>query len=145
MVSTRIANRRHTIRDEQTERLSAPYGAHPLGHIVFSDGRLLVALCKGDKDVSADGDRGFSSYGGRYTFDGNVLDCEVDMASDPRRIGMHQVRSVVMLDENQFLLRPPARLYGSKLERRELLWERVWRPDDASSARSTPNNSAKDA
>jgi len=117
--------------DEQTDRLSAPYGAHPLGHMVFSKGRMLVALCKGDAEVGPDGDRGFSSYGGRYVFDGTTLQCDVDMASDRRRIGSHLVRGLVMLDENEFLLRPPARHYGSKLERRELVWDRVWRPVDA--------------
>lgn len=114
--------------DERTDRLSAPYGAHPLGHVVFSRGRMLIALCEGDVEPGPGGDHGFSSYGGPYTFDGTTLDCEVEMASDPGRIGMRLVRGVVLLDEDQFILRPPVRLYGSKLERRELVWERAWRP-----------------
>jgi hypothetical protein len=116
--------------NESTERLSTPYGAHPMGHIVFSRGRMLVALCKGDPNVGPDGDRSFSSHGGRYSFDGLILECEVDVASDRRRIGTRRVRDVVMMTENEMLWRPPSRLYGTKLERRELVWERVWQPGE---------------
>jgi hypothetical protein len=27
-------------------------------------------------------------------------------------------------------LRPPVRLYGGSLQQREVIWERVWRPQD---------------
>ncbi|WP_353621343.1 lipocalin-like domain-containing protein [Variovorax saccharolyticus] len=111
-----------------TERLSMPYGSHPVGQIAFSRGRMLVALCNGDNDLGPDA-RSFNSYGGPYTFDGETLDCAVDVASDPQRVGSRQVRGVVMLSEDKLLLRPPAGLYGRKLERRELIWERVWRPE----------------
>jgi hypothetical protein len=97
---------------------------------MFSQGRMLTALCNGDAAVGTHGDNGFSSYGGRYSFDGAKLECVVDMASDPKRVGLHQVREVVMLGEDELLLRPPPRLYGTKLEKRELVWKRVWHPDD---------------
>jgi hypothetical protein len=115
-------------KDEGSDRLSAPYGAHPMGQIMFSKGRMLAALCNGDAVVSPGSDRGFSSYGGPYTFDGTTLVTQVDVASDPSRIGGQQVRTVVMVGE-QMLLRPPARSYGgSGLQQRELVWERAWRP-----------------
>jgi hypothetical protein len=123
--------------NEVTKRLSAPYGGHPMGTIVVSHGRMLASLCKGDADVGPDGERGFSSYGGPYTFDGTTLETIVDVASDTKRIGSSQVRTVVLLGEGQILLRPPTRLYGSTLERRELIWERVWRPGDEASAQES--------
>jgi hypothetical protein len=113
---------------DEHNRLSAPYGTNPLGHIAFSGGRMLAALCNGDPDAGLTGDRNYSSYGGPYTFDGATLETVVDVASDFARIGSRQVRSVVMMGE-QMLLRPPQRLYGGSLQQRELVWERVWRPD----------------
>lgn len=118
---------------DEHDRLSAPYGAHPLGHIVFSNGRMLAVLCNGDADVGPSGYRSFSSYGGLYTFDGTTLETVVDVASDPERIGGRQVRGVVMIGE-QMLLRPPPRLYAGTLQRRELVWEQVWRPSEAAPA-----------
>lgn len=114
--------------DENGNSLSPPYGAHPFGQIMFGNGRMLAALCNGDTDLGPGGNRGFSSYGGPYTFDGTTLETSVDVASDPTRIGGRQVRGVVMMGE-QMLLRPPSRLYATgTTQRRELLWERVWRP-----------------
>ena len=113
--------------DEHGNSLAAPYGAHPLGQIAFSNGRMLAALCNGDADIGPNHKRAFSSYGGPYSFDGGTLTVVVDVASDPRRIGGRQTREVVVTGE-RMLLRPPLRLYGDILQRRELLWERVWRP-----------------
>jgi hypothetical protein len=114
--------------DEDDQPLDAPYGAHPMGQIMFSGGRMLAALCKGDADAGPGG-RGFSSYGGPYTFDGTTLETSVDVASDPTRIGGHQVRSVVMAGK-QMILRPPMRHYSGPgtRQRREVVWERVWQP-----------------
>jgi hypothetical protein len=107
--------------------LPPPYGAQPLGQIAFGHGRMLAALCKGDVEPSARGPRACSSYGGTYTLVDGTLEVLVDMASDPGRIGGKQVREVELTGE-RMLLRPPQRLYAGALERRELLWERVWRP-----------------
>lgn len=109
---------------ERTGRLSAPYGANPQGIMEFCNGRMLVALCSGDAHVCSDQGREFISYGGRYRFDGNTLSMDVDVASDPARIGSHRVRNIVMIGD-QLILRPPPRLYGAALQRRELVWERV--------------------
>ncbi|WP_353506229.1 lipocalin-like domain-containing protein [Variovorax brevis] len=113
--------------DEGNERLSAPYGANPIGMITFANGRMLAALCNGDSQLRSGCSRNYSSYGGTYTFDGRTLNTLVDIASDPSRVGGVQTRGVVMLGV-QMLLRPPIRLYGDVVQRRELVWERVWRP-----------------
>lgn len=108
-----------------SDRLSAPYGANPMGTLVFSKGRVVTVVCNGEAEAAPG--RNFSSYGGPYTFDGKMLVTHVDVASDPTRIGGRQEREVVMMGE-QMLLRPPERRYGESVERRELVWERVWRP-----------------
>ncbi len=71
--------------------------------------------------------RGYTSYGGFYTFDGTTLDTTVDVASDPARVGGHQLRTVEMRG-SRMILHPPARLYGGTKQRRELVWERAWQP-----------------
>jgi hypothetical protein len=115
--------------DEQGNALSAPYGAVPMGQLSFTNGRMLAALCNGDAETGA-GQRTYSSYGGSYTFDGSTLETLVDVASDASRIGSRQRREVIPMGE-QMLLRPPTRGYGGQVERRELLWERVWRPTES--------------
>ena len=117
--------------DEAGNSLPAPYGKHPVGHIVFTaEGRMLAALCNGDDDPVPGADRGYSSYGGFYTLDGITLTVAVDMASDTRRIGGHQVREATF-DGGRLRLRPPMRAYGGVMQQRELLWERVWQPADS--------------
>ena len=113
--------------DEQSQRWGAPYGANLIGVITFSGGRMLTALCNGDTALGEDRDRNYSSYGGPYTFDGNTLQVVLDIASDASRIGSVQVLGVVMMGE-ELLLRPTPRVYGDSAQRRELVWERVWRP-----------------
>ena len=116
--------------DEQGNRLPMPYGAHPIGQIAFSNGRTLAAVCNGDGDVGAGNKRAFSSYGGPYDFDGTTLTTHVDIASDPTRIGGKQTRGVIMIGEDRMVLHPPTRPYGGVVQRRELVWERIWRPGD---------------
>ena len=124
--------------DERGNRLSAPYGEHPQGQIAFSNGRMLAALCNGDSDAGTNGSRAYSSYGGNYSFDGTTLTVVVDIASDQTRIGGKQTRGAVITD-GKLVLHPPTRLYDGVMQRRELVWQRIWRPDDDSeTARAVP-------
>ncbi len=127
--------------DENGKPLEAPYGAFPMGQIMIGNGRMLASLCKGDADAGANGHRGFSSYGGPYTFDGTTLDTSVDVASDPTRVGGHQVRTVEMKGE-QMILHPPTRMYSGTRQRRELVWERVWQPSADSRPKAAASASA---
>ncbi len=113
--------------EDSTQTWSTPYGANQIGQITFAKGRMLAVLCNGDPEAALIGQRAYSSYGGLYTFDGETLETLVDLASDPARIGSRQVRGVEMKGE-EMLLRPPQRLYGGSMQRREIVWERVWRP-----------------
>jgi Lipocalin-like domain len=111
--------------DAQGKELAPPYGRLPFGQIMFRGGRMLAALCNGDADAAQ---RGFSSYGGAYTFDGKTLVTQVDVASDPQRIGGEQRRGVRLVDHATMILLPPTREYAGSVQLRELLWQRVWRP-----------------
>jgi hypothetical protein len=113
--------------DEQG-RVSRPYGSHPMGQIAIANGRMLAVLCNGDAESELQGERSYSSYGGTCSFDGSTLDTLVDVASDPTRIGSRQLRAVEMTGPDRMVLRPPQRLYGASMQRRELVWERIWRP-----------------
>ncbi|WP_183292739.1 lipocalin-like domain-containing protein [Cupriavidus alkaliphilus] len=115
--------------DEHDRQLASPYGTNPIGHIAFVNGRMLAALCNGDASATGNETRGYSSYGGPYSFDGETLVVDVDMASDLSRIGGRQIRGVRVIADNRIVLLPPARNYGNSPQRRELLWERVWQPD----------------
>lgn len=116
--------------DERGNELAPPYGRVPFGEMLFLGGRMLAAVCKDDPELMPGDSRGFSSYGGRYTFDGKTLVTHVDMSSDPQRIGGDQRRSMDVLDEQTILMHPPQRAYEGSIERRELLWQRVWRPGE---------------
>ncbi|MFM1987898.1 MAG: hypothetical protein RJA99_855 [Pseudomonadota bacterium] len=111
-------------QDADGRALRPPYGRHPMGTIVFSRGRMLAALCDGDAETADDGPRAYSSYGGTYRFDGRTLAVEVDIASDPSRIGGTQTRDVT-LDSDRMTLRPPLRPYGKAPEQRSLVWQRI--------------------
>jgi hypothetical protein len=110
--------------DEAGTSLSAPYGACPMGSIVFKNGRMIASLCNGDTDPGMSGKREYSSYGGSFSFDGQKLDVFVDIASEPNRIGGHQLREAIIEGE-RLILRPPLRAYGGSLQQRELVWRRV--------------------
>jgi hypothetical protein len=115
-------------QDESGNQLAAPYGTHPMGQLLFSNGRMLASLCNGDKALAEGIGRGFSSYGGTYTYDGTVLVTEVDVASEITRIGGRQVRDVLMAG-TRMILKPPLRGYGSgAMQQRTLVWECIWRP-----------------
>lgn len=110
--------------DEAGTPLSDPYGACPMGSIVFKNGRMIASLCNGDTDPGMSGKREYSSYGGSFSFDGQKLDVFVDIASEPNRIGGHQLREAIIEGE-RLILRPPLRAYGGSLQQRELVWRRV--------------------
>ena len=112
-------------RDRDGKLLPEPYGGEGLGRVMFNaDGRMMAVTCDGRPDLPADGERAYSSYIGRYTFDGERLVTRVDGASDPSRIGSDQVRGVHFEGE-RMVLSPPPRQTGAGEEYRELTWERL--------------------
>ncbi len=113
--------------DEQGNSIPSPYGTNPMGQLTFSQGRMLAALCNGDLGSPTGSPRTYSSYGGIYSFDGDTLETVVDVSSDAARIGSRQVRNVEK-DGARMVMHPPRRTYGNAVQRRELVWERIWQP-----------------
>ena len=111
-------------QDAEGHPLPPPYGTHPMGTITFARGRMLAALCNGDARLPAGSPRSYSSYGGTYRLDRDTLVVEVDIASDPSRIGGTQTRQVER-DGDTMVLKPPLRPYGKAPEQRRLVWRRI--------------------
>lgn len=114
--------------NESAGRLApVPYGTDPIGQLVLSRHRLLMSIWDAQLDGRQQREPLLSALGGQYVFDGLTLECEVAVASDPDLIGARRSRDVVLLGDDEMLWKPPTRVYGGKLERRELVWQRVWR------------------
>ncbi|HEX9462086.1 MAG TPA: lipocalin-like domain-containing protein [Alphaproteobacteria bacterium] len=113
-------------RNAAGEQMHAPYGPNPMGVVMFSaDRRMMAVLCDG-RAVLPEGEpqREYMSYCGNYTFDGTTLVTRVDASSDPSRVGGDQVRQV-RFDGDRLVLMPPPRPWRGQMQHRELFWERV--------------------
>src|ERR1700730_9988174 len=76
-----------TARDAAGAARPLPYGGKALGRLTLTtDGRMISVVCDGRAEVGGVR-RGYSSYCGNYTYDGERLVTRVDAASDPTRIG----------------------------------------------------------
>jgi hypothetical protein len=104
-----------------------PYGSNPIGQLSFSRDRMLLSVWHVAVDSALRTGAGLHSFGGPCTFDGSRLECDVVVATDPRLVGIRHGRAVVLLGDDEMLWQPPARIYGTQIERRELVWQRVWR------------------
>lgn len=113
--------------DQHGRPLPPPYGLEPLGMVQIQNGRMLAALCNGDASLASDQAREFVSYGGPCGFDGKRLSTDVELSARADWLGAPQVREAE-LEGDRLVLKPPLREYGGVLQQRELIWERVWRP-----------------
>jgi len=116
--------------DAQGRALPPPYGVMPLGMVQIQNGRMLAALCNADDLSGSDAAREYVSYGGPCQFDGERLITAVDLSARVDWLGGEQVREAE-LSGDRLVLRPPLREYGGVVQRRELIWERVWSPPPA--------------
>ena len=115
-----------TAVDGDGNPLPAPYsGDKAMGRVTFNDdGRMMAVLCDGRTDIPPDGTREYTSYCGNFTFDGRQLVTRVDATSDVDRMGTDQVRDV-HFEGDRMILRPPMKAYGTKVQQRELAWEKI--------------------
>ena len=104
----------------------APYGGEgAIGRVTLGeDGRMAAVLCDGRTDIPAGEAREYTSYCGRWTFDGKTLITRVDACSDPARMGTDQIRDVAF-ENDRMILRPPTRERDGKQEHRRLVWEKI--------------------
>lgn len=117
---------RTSSRSSTGEDLPPPFGGEKaMGRVVLDrEGRMMAVVVDGRTELPEGATRDYSSYCGRYTFDGKKLITRVDAASDPARLGTDQVRDV-RFEDGLMVLRPPARPYGTGEEHRELHWRRI--------------------
>jgi len=101
-----------------------PYGPQPMGLAMFhADGRMMAVLADSRPGVPP-GEGAYMSYTGRYQVEGDTLRTRVDGSVEPSRVGGEQVRTVSW--ENGMLrLAPPLRMWKGRMERHDLLWERL--------------------
>jgi hypothetical protein len=112
--------------DDAGKPMHAPYGAHPMGVVMFSaDGRMVAVLCDARAQLPlGEEEREYSSYCGHYTFDGTTLVTRVDAASDRSRLGSDQLRRV-RFEGDRLVLMPPPRLWRGVMQHREMFFERI--------------------
>jgi hypothetical protein len=108
------------------EPMAPPYGPQPMGVVVFSpDRRMIAVLCDSRADLPAgETEREYNSYCGACRFDGATLVTRVDACSDPARMGSDQVRRV-RFEGDRLVLMPPPRPWRGMTQHRELFWEKV--------------------
>ena len=111
--------------DAQGQSLPPPYGESPMGTVQIQGGRMLAVLCDGDARIDSDRPREYVSYGGPCEFNEAQLVTRVDLSARPDWLGGLQVRDA-SLEGDRLVLRPPLREYGGVLQKRELIWERIW-------------------
>ena len=112
--------------DDAGKAMHPPYGPQPMGIVVFSaDRRMIAVLCDSRAALPTDEpDREYTSYCGTYTFDGTTLVTRVDAASDSGRLGSDQVHKV-RFEGDRLVLTPPPRPWRGVMQHRELFWERI--------------------
>jgi hypothetical protein len=117
---------RATAATSDGEPLPGPFGGtHAMGRLVFdARGRMMGMVCDGREVMPAGQTRDHTFYSGNYTYDGRLLTTRVDVAIDKSRLGTEQVREV-SFDGPLMVLRPPLRQHLGRMEKHELVWERI--------------------
>lgn len=117
---------RTSSRSSDGKDLPPPFGGEKaMGRVVLTrEGRMMSVVVDGRTELPDGATREYSSYCGSYTFDGKQLITRVDAASDPARMGTDQVRDV-RFENDQMVLRPPPRPYGTGEECREIHWRKI--------------------
>jgi hypothetical protein len=113
-------------KDGADNLLPPPYGGAEAMALLSlrRDGRMISVLCDSRASIPSGEERDYTSYCGKYEFDGYTLTTRVDACSDPARFGTDQVRQVRM-DGNLLVLQPPPREKNGKTEHREMFWEKI--------------------
>ncbi len=107
--------------------VSHPYSDRASGRIFYDANGLMGAFL-----MHPDWPRGetaaeprFLSYSGGWELDGDIVNHNVDICSDPKFIGLVLRRRVVPDGERIALLTLPARGHGERESQHRLLWARA--------------------
>jgi len=113
-------------KDSNDNELAPPYGGEQAMALlsIRRDGRMISVLCDSRQNIPEGQEREYTSYCGKYSFDGNTLITRVDACSDPARFNTDQVREVRM-EGSLLILQPPPREKNGNIEHREMFWEKI--------------------
>lgn len=111
--------------DEDGNILRSSYGPEKYGLITFNkNNRMMVVISDGRDELPEGRAREYSSYCGRYTFDGTTLITKVDGSIPLDRVGTDQVRPV-RFDGNRVILTAPPVAIDGVVNYRDLTWEKI--------------------
>lgn len=114
-----------TNRDKDGRLLRSSYGPRKMGVISFNDDyRMMVVISDGRETLPSRRPREYTSYAGRYRFDGETLVTRVDCSTVPDRIGTDQVRPARFSGNRVILTAPPVDIEGV-INYRDLTWEKI--------------------
>lgn len=112
--------------DKDGNVLRSSYGPEKYGLITFNENnRMMVVISDGRDVLPAGRAREYSSYCGRYTFDGTTLITKVDGSMPLERVGTDQVRPVRFEGKNRVTLTAPPVEIDSVTNYRDLTWEKI--------------------
>jgi hypothetical protein len=124
--------------DASGAQLEPPYGANPAGFLTYTeDGRVTALISYSARKPLSIGAKGpvlveeqaeafktFLAYGGRYRLDGDKVVHSIEISSIQNYVNKELVRSLKFHGNRIVLLTPPTMVNG-KLQRVELVWERL--------------------
>jgi hypothetical protein len=116
------------------KRNETPYGAAPVGFLIYSekgrvtalisyDGRKLLSAAP-EVEEQAEAFKTFFAYSGRYTFDNDKVIHHIEICSVQNYVGRDLIRSVNFQGDQITLVTPPTLLNGT-LQSLELTWKRL--------------------
>lgn len=85
---------------------------------------MMVVISDGRDERPTKRPREYTSYTGRYTFDGTTLVTRVDGSLPQERVGTDQVRPVRFEGDKVILTAPPVEIDGV-VNYRDLTWEKI--------------------
>lgn len=121
----RLVDIHNTDADGNTLRSS--YGPNKMGLFYFNDDhRMMVVISDGREVLPSARPREYSSYTGRYSFDGTTLQTQVDGSLPLERVGTLQTRPARFEEDGKRLVltAPPVDIEGV-VNYRDLTWEKV--------------------
>ena len=114
-----------TNKDEDGNILRSSYGPKKMGLITFNDDhRMMVVISDGREHLPSERPREYTSYTGRYSFDGTTLVTRVDGSLPEERVGTDQVRPARFEGNRVILTAPPVEIEGV-VNYRDLTWEKI--------------------